>query len=115
MGNWHSAIGNVTVAKQDYYEVLGIKRNAKPEEIKKAYRRLARKYHPDVNPGDKASEDRFKLTTEAHDVLSDPKKRKAYDQFGQYSDNLAASAARGATPGPRAGPTPPAFDFSGFD
>jgi len=83
------------MAKQDYYEVLGIKRDAKPEEIKKAYRRLARKYHPDVNPGDKASEERFKLTTEAHDVLSDPKKRKVYDQFGQYSDNLADAAARG--------------------
>jgi molecular chaperone DnaJ len=113
IGNWQSTIGNVTVAKQDYYEVLGIKRDAKPEEIKKAYRRLARKYHPDVNPGDKASEDRFKLTTEAHDVLSDPKKRKVYDQFGQYSDNLADAAARGATPG--AGRTSPGFDFSGFD
>ena len=64
------------MAKQDYYEILGVKRDAKPEEIKKAYRRLARKYHPDVNPGDKASEERFKLTTEAHDVLSDPKKRR---------------------------------------
>ena len=63
------------MAKQDYYKILGVKRDAKPEEIKKAYRRLARKYHPDVNPGDKASEERFKLTTEAHDVLSDPKKR----------------------------------------
>jgi len=84
------------MAKQDYYEVLGIKRDAKPDEIKKAYRRLARKYHPDVNPGDKASEERFKLTTEAHDVLSDPKKRKVYDRFGQYSDNLADAAARGA-------------------
>ena len=101
------------MAKQDYYEVLGIKRNAKPEEIKKAYRRLARKYHPDVNPGDKSSEERFKLTTEAHDVLSDPKKRKVYDQFGQYSDNLADAAARGATPG--AGRPSPGFDFSGFD
>ena len=101
------------MAKQDYYEVLGIKRDAKPEEIKKAYRRLARKYHPDVNPGDKASEDRFKLTTEAHDILSDPKKRKVYDQFGQYSDNLADAAARGA--GPTTGRTPPGFDFSGFD
>src|ERR1700704_2653055 len=102
------------MAKQDYYEVLGIKRDAKPEEIKKAYRRLARKYHPDVNPGDKASEERFKKTTEAHDVLSDPKKRKVYDQFGQYSDNLADAAARGATPG-AAGRTSPGFDFSGFD
>ena len=104
------------MAKQDYYEVLGIKRDAKPEEIKKAYRRLARKYHPDVNPGDKASEERFKLTTEAHDVLSDPKKRKVYDQFGQYSDNLADAAARGARPGGGgAGRAAPGFDFSGFD
>jgi len=101
------------MAKQDYYEVLGIKRDAKPDEIKKAYRRLARKYHPDVNPGDKASEERFKLTTEAHDVLSDPKKRKVYDQFGQYSDNLADAHARGA--GPSAGRTSAGFDFSGFD
>ncbi len=101
------------MAKQDYYEVLGVKRDAKPDEIKKAYRRLARKYHPDVNPGDKSSEERFKLTTEAHDVLSDPKKRKVYDQFGQYSDNLADAAARGAGPG--AGRTSPGFDFSGFD
>src|SRR6266566_8326802 len=100
------------MAKQDYYEVLGIKRDAKPDEIKKAYRRLARKYHPDVNPGDKASEERFKLTTEAHDVLSDPKKRKVYDQFGQYSDNLADAAASGAgSTYARGAP----FDFSGFD
>lgn len=102
------------MAKQDYYEVLGIKRDAKPEEIKKAYRRLARKYHPDVNPGDKASEERFKLTTEAHDVLSDPKKRKVYDRFGEYSDNLASAAARGAGPS-TSGRTSPGFDFSGFD
>ena len=101
------------MAKQDYYEILGVKRDAKPEEIKKAYRRLARKYHPDVNPGDKASEERFKLTTEAHDVLSDPKKRTVYDRFGQYSDNLADAAARGA--GPAGGHTAPGFDFSGFD
>src|SRR5678816_3163907 len=70
------------MAKQDYYQTLGIKRDAKPEEIKKAYRRLARKYHPDVNPADQASEERFKLTTEAHDVLSDPKKRAVSDLFG---------------------------------
>jgi molecular chaperone DnaJ len=106
------------MAKQDYYEILGVKRNAKPEEIKKAYRRLARKYHPDVNPGDKASEERFKLTTEAHDVLSDPKKRSIYDRFGQYSDNLADAAARGygpGGPGGSTGRTAPGFDFSGFD
>jgi molecular chaperone DnaJ len=102
------------MAKKDYYEILGIKRDAKPEEIKKAYRRLARKHHPDVNPGDKASEERFKLTTEAHDVLSDPKKRKVYDRFGEYSENLADAHARGA--GPSTGRSAPAgFDFTGFD
>ncbi len=102
------------MAKKDYYEILGVKRDAKPEEIKKAYRRLARKYHPDVNPGDKASEERFKLTTEAHDVLSDPKKRKVYDRFGEYSENLADAHARGA--GPSAGRSAAAgFDFTGFD
>src|ERR671915_2242014 len=84
------------MAKQDFYQVLGVKRDAKPEEIKKAYRRLARKFHPDVNPGDKSAEERFKTITEAHDVLSDPKKRTVYDRFGQYSDNLADAAARGA-------------------
>jgi molecular chaperone DnaJ len=105
------------MAKEDYYKVLGVKRDAKPEEIKKAYRRMARKYHPDVNPGDKSAEERFKLITEAHDVLSDVKKRKVYDRFGQYSDNLAEAAARGATPGGgnagRAGGG--GFDFTGFD
>ena len=84
------------MAKQDYYQLLGVKRDAKPEEIKKAYRKLARKHHPDVNPGDKSAEERFKAITEAHDVLSDEKKRKVYDRFGQYSDNLADAAARGA-------------------
>lgn len=102
------------MAKKDYYEVLGIKRDAKPEEIKKAYRRLARKYHPDVNPGDKSAEDRFKQMSEAHDVLSDPKKRKVYDRFGEYSDNLADAAARGATPGVGHAAAP-GFDFTGFD
>src|ERR671922_594836 len=101
------------MAKQDFYQILGVKRDAKPEEIKKAYRRLARKHHPDVNPGDKAAEERFKLTTEAHDGLSDPKKRSVYDRFGQYSDNLADAAARGA--GPSSGRAAPGFDFSGFD
>ncbi|HEX8177494.1 MAG TPA: molecular chaperone DnaJ [Pyrinomonadaceae bacterium] len=103
------------MAKEDYYQVLGVKRDAKPEEIKKAYRRMARKYHPDVNPGDKSAEERFKKITEAHDVLSDPKKRKVYDRFGQYSDNLADAAARGAAPGGAGGRTSPGFDFEGFD
>ncbi|HEV7844097.1 MAG TPA: molecular chaperone DnaJ [Pyrinomonadaceae bacterium] len=104
------------MAKEDYYQLLGVKRDAKPEEIKKAYRRMARKYHPDVNPGDKSAEERFKKITEAHDVLSDPKKRKVYDRFGQYSDNLADAAARGAQPGGGAGGrTAPGFDFEGFD
>ena len=100
--------------KQDYYEILGIKRDAKPEEIKKAYRRLARKYHPDVNPGDKAAEERFKKMSEAHDVLSDPKKRSVYDRFGSYSENLADAAARGAGP-TGGGRAAPGFDFTGFD
>jgi molecular chaperone DnaJ len=104
------------MAKEDFYQVLGIKRDAKPEEIKKAYRRLARKYHPDVNPGDKSAEERFKMITEAHDVLSDPKKRGIYDRFGQYSDNLADAAGRGAAGGGAgAGRGAPGFDFTGFD
>src|ERR687891_1406802 len=102
------------MAKQDYYEILGVKRDAKPDEIKKAYRRLARKYHPDVNPGDKAAEERFKLMSEAHDVLSDAKKRSVYDRFGQYSENLADAAARGAGPS-SGGRTASGFDFTGFD
>jgi molecular chaperone DnaJ len=103
------------MAKEDFYKILGVKRDAKPEEIKKAYRRLARKYHPDVNPGDKAAEERFKSMSEAFDVLSDPKKRQVYDRFGQYSDNLANAAAGG---GGGAGSTytrGAPFDFSGFD
>ncbi|HYE16317.1 MAG TPA: molecular chaperone DnaJ [Pyrinomonadaceae bacterium] len=104
------------MAKEDYYQVLGVKRDAKPEEIKKAYRRLARKYHPDVNPGDKAAEERFKKITEAHDVLSDPKKRPVYDRFGQYSETLADAAARGAGgPGGAGAGRGVPFDFAGFD
>src|ERR1700716_373401 len=100
------------MAKEDFYKILGVKRDAKPEEIKKAYRRLARKYHPDVNPGDKGAEDRFKQMSEAFDILSDPKKRKVYDRFGQYSDNLA-NAAAGGGPGSRYTRGNP-FDFFGF-
>lgn len=67
---------------KDYYETLGVGRNASQKDIQSAFRRLARKYHPDVNPGDKQAEQRFKEISEAHDVLSDPEKRKRYDQFG---------------------------------
>ena len=70
------------VAKQDYYEVLGISKDASLDDIKKAYRKVAVKYHPDKNPGDKEAEEKFKLATEAYEVLSDPQKRQAYDQFG---------------------------------
>lgn len=70
------------MAKRDYYEVLGIEKNADPEEIKKAYRRMAVKYHPDKNPGDKSAEESFKEIGEAYEVLSDPRKRAAYNQYG---------------------------------
>lgn len=71
-----------SATKKDYYDVLGVNRKAPEAEIKKAFRKLARKYHPDVNPGDKTSESRFKELNEAYEVLSDPKKRQQYDQFG---------------------------------
>ncbi len=100
------------MAKKDYYQILGVKKDAKADEIKKAYRRLARKHHPDVNPGDKVSEDKFKEVQEAYDVLSDEKKRKVFDRFGYYADNLDAdSPFRTAS----AGGASPGFDFSGFD
>ena len=70
------------MAKRDYYEVLGVGRNADAKEIKKAYRKLAKKYHPDMNPGDKVAEQKFKEVTEAYNVLSDTEKKKLYDQYG---------------------------------
>src|ERR1700733_13214466 len=78
---------------KDYYGTLGVKKNATAEEIRKAFRKLARKYHPDVNPGDKKAEEKFKEISEANDVLSEPKKRKIYDQVGFYSDNIDPATA----------------------
>jgi molecular chaperone DnaJ len=101
---------------KEYYATLGVKKTATAEEIRKAFRKLARKYHPDVNPGDKKAEERFKEISEANDILSDEKKRKIYDQFGFYSDQIdpaAAEAAARAGAGAQGGGVP--FDFGGFD
>ena len=96
----------------DYYQTLGVERNASADDIRKAYRKLARKHHPDLNPGDKAAEDRFKKVQEAYDILSDDKKRQMYDQVGFYSEN----GMPGGGPRPGAGPHPgPNMDFGGFD
>ncbi len=100
------------MAKKDYYEILGIKKDAKADDIKKAYRKLARKYHPDVNPHDKSSEEKFKEIQEANDVLSDEKKRKVFDRFGYYADNLDVNSPYGA--GAAGGSGAGGFDFSGF-
>jgi molecular chaperone DnaJ len=124
-----------TTQQRDYYADLGVKKTATAEEVRKAFRKLARKYHPDVNPGDKSAEERFKKISEANDVLSDAKKRKIYDQVGFYSDNIdpatAEAYARGGGSGFGAGgfggPPPGGggrtqtytqevpFDFGGFD
>ncbi len=118
---------------KDYYGVLGVKKSASVDDIRKAFRKLARKYHPDVNPGDKSAEEKFKTLSEANDVLSDPKKRKIYDQLGFYSDNIDAATADAYARGggqPGAGPGgcgggfpgggrqpggPSNVDFGGFD
>jgi molecular chaperone DnaJ len=102
--------------QKDYYGALGVDRQAKPEQIRKAYRRLARKYHPDVNPGNKSAEEKFKEISEAYEILSDEKKRKIYDQYGFYSDNLPPGGyPAGAPPGAGGHAAAPDFDFSGFD
>src|SRR5438105_15803976 len=100
--------------QKDYYGVLGIERGAKPDQIRKAYRRLARKFHPDVNPNNKAAEEKFKELSAAYEVLSDEKKRKVYDQYGFYSDNIPPGGPGPAT-APSGAPGGPGFDFSGFD
>src|SRR5712671_5974374 len=121
-----------TTQQKDYYGALGIKKGATADEIRKAFRKLARKYHPDVNPNDKKAEEKFKEISEANDVLSDPKKRKVYDQLGFYSDNIDPAAAEayargggfgaggfGAGPYPgsssQSGAGSGGFDFGGFD
>jgi len=121
-----------TTTKKDYYEILGVKKSASADEIRKAFRTLARQYHPDVNPGDKSAEEKFKTLSEANDVLSDPKKRKIYDQVGFYSDNIDPATAEayaraggsagggGGFPGGFPGGTQDGgqgvhFDLGGFD
>ncbi|SPF33406.1 chaperone Hsp40, co-chaperone with DnaK [Candidatus Sulfopaludibacter sp. SbA4] len=100
----------MSAPKHDYYDTLGVPRKASTDEIRKSYRKLARKYHPDLNPGDKSSEDRFKNVQEAYDVLSDPKKRQMYDQYGFYSESGFPGGAPASGQGPH-----PGMDFSGFD
>lgn len=102
-----------TTKKQDYYELLGVPRKAPLKEIRQAYRKLARKHHPDLNPGDKMAEERFKEVQEAYDVLSDAKKRQMYDQFGFAGPGNAAPAGQEGFAG--GGPQGVHFDFGGFD
>src|SRR3984957_15825648 len=97
-----------TTTKQDYYELLGVSRKAAQKEIRQAYRKLARKYHPDLNPGDKSSEEKFKQVQEAYDVLSDAKKRQIYDQYGFEVPGAGGMPAPGDTGDVH-------FDFGGFD
>jgi molecular chaperone DnaJ len=103
-----------TTTKQDYYELLGVSRKANAKEIRASFRKLARKYHPDLNPGDKSAEEKFKQLQEAYDVLSDTKKRQMYDQVGFYSDNYQPG---GPPPGQDSSGGAPNvnFDFGGFD
>ena len=107
-----------TTQNKDYYATLGVKKTATAEDIRKAFRKAARRYHPDVNPGDKKAEEKFKEISEANDVLSDEKKRKVYDQVGFYSDQIDPATAEAYARQQSAGGRPPVdfggFDFSGF-
>jgi molecular chaperone DnaJ len=107
-----------TTTNKDYYATLGVKKTATQDEIRKAFRKAARKYHPDVNPNDKRAEEKFKEISEANDILSDEKKRKIYDQVGFYSDQIdpaqAEAYARQQSTGGRAPVDFDGFDFSGF-
>jgi molecular chaperone DnaJ len=107
-----------TTQNKDYYATLGVKKTATPEEIRKAFRKAARRYHPDVNPGDKKAEEKFKEISEANDILSDEKKRKVYDQLGFYSDQIDPAQAEAYARQQSMGGQPPVdfggFDFSGF-
>jgi len=94
----------------DYYSVLGVKKNASASEIKRAYKRLARKFHPDLNPNDKSAEEQFKNISEAYAVLGDPEKRKVYDQLGPHRFDQYKQSAYQQGQNPFAG-----FDFSNFD
>lgn len=103
----------------DYYQRLGVSRQSSADEIKKAYRKLARQYHPDVNPGNKAAEEKFKQITEAFEVLSDQSKRKLYDEFGDdaaklgWDEKKAAQYRAYRNAGPSGGPGGVSFDFEG--
>jgi molecular chaperone DnaJ len=103
----------MSAPKHDYYDTLKVPRNASADEIRKSYRKLARKHHPDLNPGDKSAEERFKNVQEAYDVLSDQKKRQMYDQFGFYSENGMPGGNPGGGGGGRG--AHPGMDFGGFD
>lgn len=98
-----------TTGFKDYYATLGVSKSAAPDQIKQAFRKLARKHHPDVNPGDKSAEAKFKEINEAYEVLSDSDKRRKYDQYGQYWNRMDSPGAPGA-----AGFDPNGFDFSQY-